>query len=181
MRLNTLFARAVRTAMDPELRKYKEKTIMEILSMDQVCFREKSKNREYYKTQLRFEQEERSDPLLQFMKEKYDVELRTFDDFSFLRQDPSYLRLGYILPELDPYLLLCLFVIAQSTKSTVIGLALLNEVITFEDAILMSRLEEIHQQNAFGVVEGAHDYDEARTISDVAAAKCFVNLCQNDM
>lgn len=81
------------------------------------------------------------------------------------------MKINEVLEELDPYTLLSLFTIAQSTKSTVVALALLNEVISLEDAILVSRLEEMIQQKFFGVVEGAHDYDEARTISDVASAK----------
>ena len=36
MRLNTIFARAARTAMDFELREFQEKTILDILGMDQV-------------------------------------------------------------------------------------------------------------------------------------------------
>jgi hypothetical protein len=40
-----------------------------------------------------------------------------------------------------------------------------------EEAVIVSRLEEMYQQKFFGVVEGAHDYDEARTIADVASAK----------
>lgn len=173
-------ARAYRTSIDPELRAYQEKTIVEVLGMDQVWFREKSKNRESYKTQLRYEQIDRSTSLIEFMYKNYNIELKTFDDFSFLNQDPSYLKIKDLIWELDPYLLHWLFTISLSTKSTVLALALLNEKISFEDAILMSRLEELYQQKSFGVVEGAHDYDEARTISDIAAAKWFVNLCQKD-
>jgi len=109
--------------------------------------------------------------LLNFMKDKYDIKLNTFGDYGLLHQDSSYLKIEEVLNKVDPWVLLSLFVISQSTKSTIVALALLNEFISLEDAILVSRLEEIYQQKFFGVVAGAHDYDEARTISDVSSAK----------
>lgn len=166
-----MMAKAVRTENDHVLRSNFKQTIVEILGCDQICFREDTKHKNPVKTQLGFEQIERGDPLLRFMKERYDINLRVFGDFSFLEQDKSYLKMEEILNEFDHYTLLSIFTIAQSTKSTVVALALLNEAISLEDAILVTRLEEIYQQKFFGVVKGAHDYDEARTISDVAAAK----------
>ena len=53
------------------------KTIVEILGWDQICFRESTKHRNPIKQQLGFEQIERGDPLLKFMKEKYDINLKT--------------------------------------------------------------------------------------------------------
>lgn len=171
-------AKAVRTEKDELLRNYLRKTTVEILGWDQVWFREDVTRKHPIKTQLGFDQRQRGDPLLKFMAEKYDIHLNTFTDFGFLGQHESYLKLDEILKNVDPYVLLCIFTIAQSTKSTVVALALLNEVISLQDAIIVSRLEEMYQQKFFGVVEGAHDYDEARTIGDVASAKWFLNLLQ---
>lgn len=178
MRLNTLMAKAIRSEKDQSLQTFLRKTIVEILGCDQICFREDVQKVSHYKAQLGFEQQKRGDPLLKFMQDKYDIHLKTFGDFGFLHQDPSYLKMDEILKNVDPWMLLCIYTIAQSTKSTVVAMALLNEIISLEDAILVSRLEEIFQQKFYGVVEGAHDYDEARTISDVSAAKCFMNLLQ---
>lgn len=178
MRLNTIMAKAVRVEQDPNLRKYLRENIVDILGCDQICFRENTAVKHHYKTQLGYEQRARGDPLIEFMKEEYDIHLNVFNDFSFMGQDESYKKLDKELENVDPYMLMAIYTIANSTKSTVVSLALLKEHITLEEAILVSRLEEIFQQRFFGVVEGAHDYDEARTIADVSAAKCFVNLLQ---
>ena len=110
------------------------------------------------------------------MREKYDINLNVFTDFGINEQDKSYLKLSKELENLDPFVLLSIFTVAESTKSTMVALALLNEEISLEDAILITRLEELYQQKFYGVVKGAHDYEEARTISDVATAKTFINL-----
>jgi chaperone required for assembly of F1-ATPase len=178
MRLNTLIAKAIRAEKDESLQKFFRKTIVDVLGCDQICFREDVQKQSHYKAQLGFEQQKRGDPLLKFMKDEYDIHLKTFGDYGFLEQDQSYLKMDRILANVDPWTLLCIYTIAQSTKSTVVAFALLNEVISLEDAILVSRLEEIFQQKFYGIVKGAHDYDEARTISDVSAAKCFMNLLQ---
>ncbi|CAI2376107.1 unnamed protein product [Moneuplotes crassus] len=180
MKLNTLMAQAIRTENDENLQKYLKKTITEILGCDQVCFQEDPRQLNPVKNQLAHDQRERGEPLLKFMKDKYGMSLNVFTDFGFMGQDPSYLKIKDVLEETDPYVLLSIFNIASSTKSTMVALALLNEEISLEDAIIVSRLEELYQQKFYGVVEGAHDYDEARTISDVAAAKNFITLLSNE-
>lgn len=80
MRLNTLMAKAIRVEMDKSLRKHFQKTIVEILGCDQVCFREDVTRKHPIKTQLGFEQIKRGDPLIQFMKDKYNITLNTFTD-----------------------------------------------------------------------------------------------------
>ena len=178
MRLNTMMAKAIRVESDPSLQKYLKKIIVEILGCDQIWFQESTETSNPILTQLGHDQRERGAPLLKFMEDNYGIKLKVFSDFGFLTQDPSYKKLHEVLDETDPYTLLSIFSIAQSTKSTVVALALLNETISLEDAVLVSRLEELYQQKFFGVVEGAHDYDEARTISDIASAKWFINLLE---
>lgn len=130
MRLNTLFAKAVRTEKDKPLQDFIRKTIVEILGCDQICFREDVTKVHPFKTQLGYEQIQRGDPLIKFMKEKFDIHLNVFNDLSFLQQDPSYMKLDEFLKGVDPYVLLCIHTIALTTKSTIVALALLNEVIT---------------------------------------------------
>ena len=65
----------------------------------------------------------------------------------------------------------------MDAKSCAIALALLyKEDLTIDEAVSIARVDERYQTKHFGVVEGAHDYDEALTVSNFATAKSMLNL-----
>jgi chaperone required for assembly of F1-ATPase len=53
----------------------------------------------------------------------------------------------------------------------------LRDEISIEDAVKIARVDENYQTSHFGKVEGAHDYDEAATLTTFATAKNVINLC----
>jgi chaperone required for assembly of F1-ATPase len=53
-----------------------------------------------------------------------------------------------------------------------------KDTISIEEAVNIARVDENYQISHFGKVEGAHDFDEAHTLTQFATAKSFVNLCQ---
>lgn len=53
---------------------------------------------------------------------------------------------------------------------------ILRNDLSIQDAVNIARVDENYQTKHFGRVEGAHDYDEAVTLSTFATAKNLVNL-----
>jgi hypothetical protein len=51
-----------------------------------------------------------------------------------------------------------------------------NEKISLEEAVSVARVDEQHQQSIFGVVEGAHDFDQANMLTVFATARSVVGL-----
>lgn len=50
--------------------------------------------------------------------------------------------------------------------------------LTLQEALNIARCDENYQTKNFGIVEGAHDYDEAHTMTTFATAKTLVNFAQ---
>jgi chaperone required for assembly of F1-ATPase len=72
-----------------------------------------------------------------------------------------------------------MYSIAQTAKSTAIAMALiLNDDLPIKEAVDIARVDENYQSKHFGRVEGAHDFDEALTLSTFATAKNVINLCK---
>jgi len=64
----------------------------------------------------------------------------------------------------------------SNLKSAALAIALMNNKLTVEEALDLSRLEENYQLTLFGEVEGSHDLDEATSRMNIAAAKNLFNL-----
>lgn len=105
MRMNMMMAKAERVKMDPTLQDIFRNNIIDILGTDQMCYHENVKVRHTYKTQLGFEQIEKSKPLLAFMKENYDIDLDRFYEYDKHQQNESYKKLREDLLNMDPYML----------------------------------------------------------------------------
>ena len=54
---------------------------------------------------------------------------------------------------------------------------ILRDEITINEAVNIARVDENYQSKHFGKVEGAHDFDEAHTLTTFGTAKNIVNLC----
>ena len=52
----------------------------------------------------------------------------------------------------------------------------MHGLISIEEAVRAARIDEDFQSSVFGVVEGAHDLDEAYLYAVFATAKSVVNL-----
>lgn len=63
---------------------------------------------------------------------------------------------------------------AENLKSAILSNALLQQKLSVEEAVSLSRLETEYQVSKWGKVEWAHDMDVMQTRSRVAAALLFV-------
>lgn len=76
-------------------------------------------------------------------------------------------------------MLTSLYTVASSAKSTAIALALIfRDDLPIQEAVNIARVDENYQTSHFGKVEGAHDFDEAHTLTTFATAKTLLNLCK---
>lgn len=93
-------------------------------------------------------------------------------------QDKSFTKITPLLNSYDPFVITSLFSVAAAAKSTGIALALIVKGnLALQDALNIARCDENFQTKHFGVVEGAHDFDEAHTLTTFATAKTLVNFC----
>lgn len=67
---------------------------------------------------------------------------------------------------------------AICSKSSSIALSLIHGHISIEEAVRSARIDEDFQTERFGMVQGAHDLDEAYLYSVFSTAKNIVNLAQ---
>ena len=94
-------------------------------------------------------------------------------------QEPSEVKkVEVILDELDFMTLNCIFQVANCSKSAAVAMLLIHDQITVEEGVRAARIDEDYQTARFGVVEGAHDLDEAFLYTVFATAKNIINLSQ---
>jgi ATP synthase F1 complex assembly factor 2 len=62
---------------------------------------------------------------------------------------------------------------AENLKSSILAFAMLDKQLDSSRAVHLSRLEEQHQIDVCGLVEGHHDVDENNVLVNVAAADLF--------
>ena len=55
---------------------------------------------------------------------------------------------------------------------------ILKDDLSIKEAVDIARVDENYQTKHFGKVEGAHDFDEAHTMTTFATAKNIINLCK---
>jgi chaperone required for assembly of F1-ATPase len=96
------------------------------------------------------------------------------------QSEPGKKKLLEILENLDFWKLTTFEIGASYSKSAVIALALLNNRIDVEKAIEAALVEELHQREIWGTVEGDHDIAESETAMWLASCKLFVDLLDSN-
>lgn len=69
-------------------------------------------------------------------------------------------------------------VCSASLKSSLLTILLMEDDLTPQKAMRLSRLEEIYQIEVNGFVEGYHDMDEVTLACSVESCKLFRDLCR---
>lgn len=76
MHLQQTLTRGIRVQEDPELAEYMKTEIQKFLENDQICQREEPGIPNDYKRSLGERQAEMTDPLLDFLREEYNITLK---------------------------------------------------------------------------------------------------------
>ena len=112
------------------------------------------------------------------MADNFDINLKIFTGIADCQDQEEIDKLmNNIIHRFDPLTLNSFFQIATAAKSSTIPTLLLHNKISIEEAVRAARMDEDFQTESFGVVEGAHDLDEAYLYSVFSTAKSIINLC----
>ena len=90
--------------------------------------------------------------------------------------EESFDKMKQYCHDLNSWDLAALESIACAAKSTSLAVALLEGAWPLNQIIEYSRIEEQHNIEQYGYVEGAHDIDESNTTMTISAAKILHDL-----
>jgi chaperone required for assembly of F1-ATPase len=137
---------------------------------DLVCYRAEGPG------ELVRRQAETWDPLLDWVRERYDVSLATANGVIAVPQSESGLAaLGRVVAAQDDLRLTALSVATGAAGSLVIGLALLEGRLTPEEAAAVAHLDELYQAERWGIDPEA-ERRRAGQAADLAYARRFLDL-----
>ena len=145
MRLNDMFGRCLKVEEDEKLRKMCINELLSHLNTDQVLWKIEKNIHSPYQAKLKDDHTRRCDKLVQFMKDRYNVELKMFDIWDTIHGSRSFPTIKEELENMDPYILSWMYTIATSLRSTILSIALLNDFVSIDEAIDHSRLEELYR------------------------------------
>ena len=149
---------------------------MGTLETDEMMFQEDPESRKTYNQRLSKIQQKAYQPVRDFMQKQFDITIQVQTGLMHFEPHPSLQKLTQLIKAIDPYTLASLYVISSTLKSTSLALYFLMNQCDPKECLNISRTGENFQIENHGRVEGAHDYDEMRSLSDITAAKVFLSL-----
>lgn len=162
---------------NPKTRTHDEQIlhILEYLSSDSICFYADEPE------ELANLQEREWQPILQWFNKNYGVSVEPSHGLLTVDvSDDTEERLRTCLTPLDTWSLTGLEFAVETLKSFILSMALIDNHLTVETAVHLSRLELEFQISRWGSVEWAHDLELMETRSRVAAAALFYSLNNRD-
>ena len=149
------------------------KTIMSYLRTDTMLFFTNEEDRI-----LLEKQNEHFQPLLNWYKEKWGIELSTANGIVSRvdHSDDVVKRIENVIYKLDHYELACLQSATMECKSILMAFAILFQQIDLANARITSRLEEEFQIEIWGAVEGGHDMDRLNNAVSLGSVTTYLNL-----
>ncbi|MBW0476805.1 hypothetical protein O181_016520 [Austropuccinia psidii MF-1] len=129
--------------------------LIKYLDTDTICFSQSEP------ATLAKMQAKHWDPLINWIKDTYGVEIETHRDSIFFSKQPesTKTKLKAVVEGFDPLKLAAFERAVHTTKSFVISLALIEGRLTIEEASDASRVEVLSQILRWGEVEDTHDVD----------------------
>jgi ATP synthase mitochondrial F1 complex assembly factor 2 len=119
------------------------------------------------------------DPLIRWMKDEFDITMATTTAITppeHPAETPA--KVFELLESFDKWEFSALDSVTASTKSLVVGLAVLKNRLTIDEAYAAARVEEQYQIDEWGKVHGpfGHSVDMITPRVKIAAARNFMNL-----
>ena len=119
------------------------------------------------------------DPALNWLKKRHNVELKpTKVVVETPKHDPAMVKrfVNDVLQPMDPWELAAVASLSHLLRSYVLALATLQGEISPQHAVSAFRVDEDHQTDEWGRVEGGHDLDDAYLNLGARAAFTFHQL-----
>ena len=165
--LTSLMSRAIDALQDEQGHKDVQDYLMRYFDTDAVCFHDSEPAR------LVRLQEERWSPLLDWMRRSFDIEVNVAKDSLVCQQSPETReKVARIVAGLQPLDLASLERAVMTSKSMIIGLALIHRHIEAEQAALAAEVETASQVAAWGAIDDTHDVDHAELRRQLASVAC---------
>ncbi|KIL68592.1 hypothetical protein M378DRAFT_71536 [Amanita muscaria Koide BX008] len=168
--MTSLAARAIDIFNEQNLRNEIQHLLLKYLDTDTIRF---------YQThpeQLVALQAKHWDPLHDWIRKTYDVEIHRTNSLLFTSQPEETVRkLKEVLDSLDHWHLAAMERTTLTTKSFVIGLALIKRQINAEEASLAAHVEVNSQTERWGEVEDTHDVDYHDIRRQLGSAACLIS------
>ncbi|KIM59220.1 hypothetical protein SCLCIDRAFT_126590 [Scleroderma citrinum Foug A] len=167
--MTSIAARAIDALRDETTRAEVQASLLNYLDTDTICFHHDDP------PPLVELQKKHWDPLLEWARRAYDVEIQVFNSILFHSQ-PERTRqiLGDVVAQMDPWEMAAMERVTYVTKSFLIALALVKRHLTAEQASQAAHVEVSSQIQRWGEVEDTHDVDFHDARRQLGSSACLV-------
>ncbi|KAI6150289.1 ATP12-domain-containing protein [Pisolithus tinctorius] len=167
--MTSIAARAIDALQDEETRKQVQATLLNYLDTDTICFHHDDP------PPLVELQQKRWEPVLEWVKVTYGVEVKVFDSI-LLHSQPEQTKkvLGDVIGQMDPWEMAAMERATYVTKSFLVALALVKRHLTVEQAAAAAQVEVESQIQRWGEVEDTHDVDFHDVRRELGSSACLV-------
>lgn len=169
--ITSLVSRAIDSLGEDAAREEVCHALLEYLDTDTICFHED------YPPQLVTLQSDHWDPLLEWARNTFNVEIHKFESILSNKQ-PEATKQRFIeeLKTFTSWEMAAMERATYMTKSFLIALALVKRFITVEQASIAARVEVSSQIERWGEVEDSHDVDFHDVRRQLGSAACLLSL-----
>ena len=164
--VTSLVSRAIDGLTAPGDRAHAESQLLRYFDTDALCFHEPEPE------VLARLQRERWEPLIDWVRQTYDVEIHTTEGLSVAQPPASRAKMAELLPPMSVLDLAAFERSVMTSKSFLLSLALVNAHIDAEQAALAAEVEVASQASAWGAVDDSHDVDHAELRRQLASVAC---------
>ncbi|KAK0459543.1 uncharacterized protein EV420DRAFT_1674587 [Desarmillaria tabescens] len=167
----SLVSRAIDSLGEDAAREEVCHALLEYLDTDTICFHED------YPPPLVTLQSDHWDPLLEWARNTFNVEIHKFESILSNKQ-PEATKQKFIkeLKTFTSWEMAAMERATYITKSFLIALALVKRFITVEQASIAARVEVSSQIERWGEVEDSHDVDFYDVRQQLGSAACLLSL-----
>ncbi|KAG6330625.1 hypothetical protein ID866_8461, partial [Astraeus odoratus] len=167
--MTSVAARAIDAFRDEATQAEVRTALLSYLDTDTVCFHHDDP------PPLVELQQKHWDPLLEWVRSTYDVEIQVFNSVLFHSQsDRTRKILGGVVAQMDPWEMAAMERATYGTKSFLIALALVKRHLTAEQAAQAAQVEVASQIQRWGEVEDTHDVDFHDVRRQLGSSACLV-------
>ncbi|KAI0792874.1 ATP12-domain-containing protein [Abortiporus biennis] len=169
--MTSITSRAIDAFQEEETRKEVRAQLLKYLQTDTLCFHESEPEN------IARLQQEHWDPLIKWAEESFGVKINIARDSFVLPPHPkeTLQKFDEHMTTFDPWQMAALERAVYSSKSFIIGLALIHKRITVEQAAQAAHVEVNSQIEKWGEVEDSHDVDYHDIRRQLGSAACLVS------
>ncbi|KAJ1663121.1 chaperone [Coemansia sp. RSA 1813] len=165
--LTSLVFRSIDGLSDPHVHADVVSKLLKYFQTDSVCLHE-----EHPQTLVALQQKHYT-PIVDWAKAEYGIDIQTTPNIFALRQQPQAVEnLRNVVSEFSPLKLAALEKAVMTAKSFLIGLALVEQRLSVEEAAVAAQVEASSQTQLWGELENAHDIDNAAIRQILGASAC---------